>query len=175
MCYAPEVLNYEKKVKSLQRMHYSVDWISAVYAHMQMFSYFILRHCCKPFRCENICEGSTWWSGNPIKSETSFVKRGLFKNTNKIMIELSIELIHKVFLCSFCFQKKIHLLNGHNQGLLHKIHSTTKPRAETSYKTYCIRKLNLLTLACICRLYLFASEFRFEWISCRRIPCWHLL
>ena len=22
-------------------MHYSVDWISAVYAHMQMFSYFI--------------------------------------------------------------------------------------------------------------------------------------
>lgn len=41
MCYAPEVLNYEKKVKSLQRMHYSVDWISAVYAHMQMFSCFI--------------------------------------------------------------------------------------------------------------------------------------
>ena len=31
----------KKKVKSLQRMHYSLDWISAVYAHMQMFSYFI--------------------------------------------------------------------------------------------------------------------------------------
>ena len=42
--------------------------------------------------------------GNPIKSGTVFVKRGLFKNINKIVIELSIELIHKTFLCSFCFQ-----------------------------------------------------------------------
>ena len=174
MCYAPEVLNYEKKSK-VSATNALLSWLNfcslCTYANVQLLH----RHCCKPFRCENICEGSTWWSGNPIKSEIIFVKRGLFKNTNKIMIELSIELIHKVFLCSFCFQKKNLLLNGHNQGLLHKIHSTTKPRAETSYKTYCIRKLNLLTLACICRLYLFASEFRFEWISCRRIPCWHLL
>ena len=60
-----------------------LSWLNfcslCTYANVQLLH----RHCCKPFRCENICEGSTWWSGNPIKLKLFLWKETFLKTPTR--------------------------------------------------------------------------------------------